>query len=184
MGLTPVGGIVMSTRAGDLDPGVVIHLLRHGADGSGPLDADGLEQLVNRRSGLLGLSGETADMHALLEARASGDDRAALAVDVFCRTVAKRIGALAVPLGGIDSLVFTGGIGEHEAQVRAEVCAPLGFLGIALDPDVNAATGSEMATISPPTSGVDVLVVPADEARIMAREAFDTVHASGGSPLT
>ena len=139
MGLTPAGGVVMSTRTGDLDPGVMIHLLRHGVDGSGPLDADGLEQLVNHRSGLLGLSGSTADMRGLLTARGAGDARAALAVDVFCRTVAMRVGAYAAALGGIDSLVFTAGIGEHEPQVRAEVCAPLGFLGIEIDAGANAA---------------------------------------------
>ncbi len=181
MGLTPAGGVVMSTRTGDLDPGVLIHLLRHGVDGSGPLDADGLEQLVNHRSGLLGLSGSTPDMRRLFTARGDGDARAALAVEVFCRTVAMRVGAYAAALGGIDSLVFTAGIGEHEPQVRAEVCAPLGFLGIEIDAEANAARAPDLATISTTGSAVEVLVVPADEERVMAREALD---ATGGAAAT
>jgi acetate kinase len=171
MGLTPAGGVVMATRAGDLDPGVLIRLLRRGVDGSEPLDADGVEDLVNRRSGLLGLSGSSPDMVTLLAAR--GDDPAAdLAVRIFCRHVAKAIAALAVSLGGIDTLVFTGGIGEHAAPVRAEVCAPLAFLGIRIDPTANLSPGADVAVLSEPSADVAVLVVPADEERVMARQAW------------
>lgn len=173
MGLTPAGGVVMATRAGDLDPGVLIHLLRRGVGDAGPLDADGVEDLVNHRSGLVGLSGGTADMRTLLAARHDGDERAALAVAVFCRSVTAHVGALAATLGGIDALVFTGGIGEHAAEVRAEVCAPLGFLGVRLD---NAANAAHSATISIPDGRVAVRVVTADEERVMAREALVAVR--------
>ena len=173
MGLTPAGGVVMATRAGDLDPGVLIHLLRRGVGDSGPLGADGVEDLVNHRAGLVGLSGGTADMRTLLDARQGGDERAALAVAVFCRSVTAHVGALAATLGGIDALVFTGGIGEHAAEVRAEVCAPLGFLGIGLDDAANAA---HAATISAPDARVAVRVVTADEERVMARESLAIVR--------
>jgi acetate kinase len=173
MGLTPAGGVVMATRAGDLDPGVLIHLLRRGVGDAGPLDADGVEDLVNHRAGLVGLSGGTADMRALLEARQDGDEQAALAVAVFCRSVTAHVGALAATLGGIDALVFTGGIGEHAAEVRAEVCAPLGFVGIALDDAANAA---HAAVISTSNARVGVHVVTADEERVMARESLAIVR--------
>jgi len=173
MGLTPAGGVVMATRAGDLDPGVLIHLLRRGVGDSGPLDADGVEDLVNHRAGLVGLSGGTADMRALLGARRDGDEQAALAVAVFCRSVTAHVGALAAALGGIDALVFTGGIGEHAAEVRAEVCAPLGFVGIALDDGANAA---HAAVISTTDARVAVHVVTADEERVMARESLAVVR--------
>ena len=111
MGLTPIGGLMMSTRSGDVDPGALVHLMRERG-----LDADGLERLVEDESGLLGVSGSTGDMRELLDAR-SHDARAALAVDLWCMTVRKHIGALAAVLGGIDSLVFTGGIGERSAEL-------------------------------------------------------------------
>ena len=172
MGLTPAGGVVMATRAGDLDPGVLIRLMRCGVTGDGPLDADGIEDLVNHRSGLLGLSGTTPDMATLLEARSS-DPAAATAVEIFCRDVTKAVGALGASLGGIDTVVFTGGIGEHAASVRAEVCAPLGFLGIDIDP---AANGHHAAVISSAQSKVTVMVVAADEEAVMARQAISVSH--------
>jgi acetate kinase len=132
MGLTPCGGLVMGTRSGDLDPGVVIYLLRSRA-----LDADALEELLNRESGLLALSETTSDMRALLDARSS-DPRAAKAIDAFCYSARKWIGALAAGLGGLDSLVFTGGIGERSASIREEICRGLSHLGIDLDPARNA----------------------------------------------
>jgi len=123
MGLTPIGGLMMSSRVGDVDPGALIHLMR--ARG---LDADGLEHLVEDESGLLGISGSTADMKTLLSRRAT-DERAALAIDLWVMTVRKHIGAMVVALGGIDTLVFTGGIGERSQVLRDEVCAGLAHLG-------------------------------------------------------
>ncbi len=178
MGLTPTGGIVMGTRCGDLDPGVMIHLLRHGGEAGSALDVDGLEQLVNRQSGLLGLSGRSADLRALLEARAGGDEAAALTIEIFARTVRKQIGAMAAAMGGIDTVVFTGGIGEHASDVRAQSCAGLGFLGITIDDERNARRDVEPArsvTISTDSSSVTVLVVATDEDRMIARHAADLV---------
>jgi len=132
MGFSPTGGLMMGTRSGDLDPGVMLYMLR-----SERLDAAGLSDLLNRRSGLLGVSGISDDMRDLLD-REDRDLRAAAAVDLFCYTARKHLGALCAVLGGLDTLVFTGGIGEHAAPVRARICAGLGFLGIELDPELNA----------------------------------------------
>jgi acetate kinase len=123
MGFTPLGGIMMGTRPGDLDPGVVVHLARERG-----LDAEGLELLLTRQSGLLGVSGLSSDMKTLLDARASHPG-AALAVEMFCYRARKEIGALAAALGGLDMLIFTGGIGERAAPVRDEICAGLEYLG-------------------------------------------------------
>lgn len=125
MGLTPTGGIPMGTRSGDLDPGVLLYLQR-----SAGLDVDALEKLVNGQCGLAGLSGGESDMQALLARAGAGDADAELAVAAFCTAVCKQIGSYAALLGGLDLLVFTGGIGQHSAEVRKRVCASLGFLGI------------------------------------------------------
>ncbi len=127
MGLTPAGGLLMATRSGDLDPGLLVYLLREKG-----LDADGLDELVNRRSGLLGISGVGSDMRDLRAAAGSIGDRradAALAIEMFCRSVCKQIAAMAVSLGGIDSLVFTGGIGENDAQSRDAIARGLAWIG-------------------------------------------------------
>jgi len=160
MGLTPAGGFMMGTRTGDLDPGVLIHLLdAHG------YDSRRLEELIDRRSGLVAISERTSDMRELLAARIT-DSRAALAVEMFCYQAGKAAGALAAALGGIDSLVFTGGIGEHAAPVREAICAGLQSLGIRLDPALNAAGAS---VISAGGSSCTVRVLPADEERSISR---------------
>ena len=124
MGLTPSGGVIMGSRSGDLDPGVLIYLLREQK-----VDAAALEDMVDRRSGLLGISGLSSDMRRLHEAAASNAD-AALAIEMFCYAVRKQIAAMGAVLGGIDMLVFTGGIGENDAVVREKICAGLGWLGV------------------------------------------------------
>jgi acetate kinase len=160
MGLTPAGGFMMGTRTGDLDPGVVLHLIdAHG------YDSKRLEELVDRRSGLVAVSERTSDMRELLEAR-STDTRAAFAVEMFCYQARKAAGALAAALGGIDSLVFTGGIGEHAAAVREGICAGLQHLGVRLDPPRNAANA---AVISAGDSPSMVRVVASNEERSIAR---------------
>ena len=159
MGFTPAGGFMMGTRSGDLDPGVLLYLLNAGED------AQGLERIVNHESGLRGVSGSTSDMQALLEQRAT-DGRAALAVAMFNYQVRKSIGAFAAALGGIDTLVFTGGIGEHAATVRAECCAGLDCLGIRVDAARNAASAGR---ISPDDGACAVLVVKTDEELMIAR---------------
>jgi acetate kinase len=162
MGLTPAGGLVMSTRMGDLDPGVVVHLAR-----SGRLTIEAVDEMITKRSGLLALSSRSGDMQQLLAVEGE-DARARLAVDVFCYQLRKWIGAFAAALGGLDTLVFSGGIGEHAPAVRERACAPLGFLGIRLDPGRNAARASLISTDDAP---VAVRVIPTDEALMMAREA-------------
>jgi acetate kinase len=127
MGLTPTGGIPMSTRSGDLDPGVLIYLLRNEH-----LSADELEQLLNRQCGLFAFSNDESDMQVLLAREATNEPTAALAIDAFCTAIRKYIGAYAALLGGLDLLVFTGGIGQHSAPIRTRICSGLGFLG--LDP--------------------------------------------------
>ncbi len=168
MGLTPTGGLVMSTRTGDLDPGVAIRLLREPG-----YDADRLERLLDGGSGLLALSGATGDMKALLERR-STDAAAALAVEVFCRQARKHVGALVTVLGGLDTLVFSGGIGERSAPIRAEICAGLDHLGVRLDAERNA---SDEPVISEPGTPCFVRVVQADEERVIARHAAALVGA-------
>ena len=155
MGMTPTGGIPMGTRTGDIDPGVVLFLARDGR-----LDADALESLLNHESGLRALSGGTADMRDLTRARASGDADAALAITIFCRAIAKTVAAYAVVLSGIDGIVFTGGIGEHSALVRALIASQLSFLGVALD---SAANDRNDSVVSSAESRVQVRVLTADE---------------------
>jgi acetate kinase len=172
MGLTPTGGFMMGTRSGDLDPGLVLYLLRSGHD------AESLEDLLDHKSGLLGISGISGDMKALLEKRNS-DARAEQAVAMFCYGVRKFLGAFAAVLGGLDTLVFTGGIGERAAPVRQEICRDLQFLGISVDEHQNEKHAS---IISTPESRCTVRVVPTDEDRMIARhtsrEAFSSQHSA------
>jgi acetate kinase len=160
MGFTPAAGLVMGTRPGDLDPGVVVYLAR-----TRGMDASALEELLNRRSGLLALSETTSDMQALLAAREK-DPRADLAIALFCYSARKWVGALAAVLGGLDALVFTGGIGEHAAPVREEICRELGYLGIELDPARNARSD---AIVTTDRSRCAVRVIATDEERVVAR---------------
>jgi len=125
MGMTPTGGVPMGTRCGDLDPGVLLYLMR-----VEKLDADALETLLNRHSGLAGYADGESDMQALEQRAAAGDANASLALDAFAAAVRKTIGGYAALLGGIDLLVFTGGIGEHSAEIRKRICEGLGFLDL------------------------------------------------------
>ncbi len=165
MGLTPAGGFMMGTRPGDLDPGVMVHLLDRG------YDARSLEKIVNRESGLFGVSGSTSDMKTLLERR-STDERAALAVEMFAYQAKKTIGALAAALGGIDTLVFTGGVGEHAPPVRELIVAGLEGLGVRVDRLRNR-EGADL--ISPDGSPSTVRVVPTDEECMIARHTVRTL---------
>jgi acetate kinase len=162
MGFTPLEGLVMGTRSGDLDPAVVGVLAEREGVAVGEV-----ERWLNERSGLLGLSGTSRDMRDLL-GRADTDPRARLAVDVFCHRARKYVGAYLATLGRVDALVFTGGIGEHAAPVRAAICAGLEAAGIVLDPAANIAARGD-ARIDAPRSRVDVRVIAADEERMIAR---------------
>jgi acetate kinase len=166
MGFTPTGGLVMSTRTGDLDPGVLLYLMEQ--KGLSPAAA---RQLVSHDSGLLGVSGLSSDMQDLLSKEKS-DEHAALAVALFCYQAKKFLGALAAALGGLDTLIFTAGIGEHAPAVRARICAGLEFMGITIDPEHNEANAS---IISPTGASVTVRVMPTNEELMIARHTRDVL---------
>ncbi|WP_157858167.1 acetate/propionate family kinase [Pelodictyon luteolum] len=163
MGFSPAGGLVMSTRTGDLDPGVLLFLLEEA--GMSPQE---VKEMVNRRSGLLGVSAESDDMRDLLELEAS-DPAARLAVDLFCYQARKHLGSLIAVLGGLDLLVFTGGIGEHAPVIRSRICNGLECMGIALDERRN---GENAAVISADTAGAVIRVMQTDEEQMIAGEAL------------
>ena len=163
MGLTPLEGLVMGTRSGDVDPGMVFHLLRNGG-----MDADQIDNLLNRRSGILGLAG-VADFRDLHQLIASGDSDAATALDVYCHRVRKYIGAYLAVLGGTDVIAFTAGVGENDDVVRARILQDLEPLGIAVDTVRNAVRSGEPRVISPDGSPVTVMVVPTNEELAIAR---------------
>jgi len=163
MGFTPLEGLVMATRSGSVDPGVLIWAQRHHG-----LSADDLDRILDRESGLLGLSGLSGDVPTLVDAAGRGDGRARLALDVYLHRLRALVAAMAAALGGLDALVFTGGVGEHSAEVRAGACGGLGFLGLSLDDEANAATPAgagpaDDRVISPAGQRVAVLVVEARE---------------------
>ena len=165
MGLTPLEGLVMGTRSGDVDPGLLLYLLR-----TQNMTAEALDDLLNQQSGLKGLAGKS-DVRDLEQAAGNGDARASLALDIFAYRVRKYVGAYAAALGGLDGVAFTGGIGEHSGAMRRRICAGLEFLGLRLDDGRNqAAPGSEAAQISGAESPVSVWVIPTDEERQIARE--------------
>lgn len=161
MGLTPTGGIPMATRSGDLDPGMLLYLLR-----AKRMDADSLEKLLNQDSGLTALSGGKADMRDLEAAANNGDRSARLAIEVFCNSISKVVASYAAVLDGLDLLVFTGGIGEHSARTRYGVCQGLEFLGVLINDSTNQI---HSGTISTRQSKVRVCVVPTQEDRQIAR---------------
>lgn len=160
MGFTPLDGLLMGTRCGALDPGVLLYLMdEHG------LDARGIEKLLYQQSGLLGVSGVSSDMRTLLECEA-GEPRAAEAVALFVYRISRELGSLAAALGGLETLVFTGGIGEHSRQIRARVCRDASWLGLELDQEANDAGGPRIST---PDSRVAAWVLPTNEELMIAR---------------
>lgn len=177
MGLTPLEGLVMGTRSGDLDPGLLSYLERvAGYTGEEVLRA------LNTASGLLGLSGVSNDMRTVRQHAQAGHEGARLAIQVFCYRLAKYIASYGVPLGGLDAVVFTGGIGENDKDVRAEVIGLLGYLGFRVDEAANAAPPTRPGRIiSTPGSSPVALVVPTDEELMIARDA---IHLAGLSADT
>lgn len=169
MAFTPTAGLVMATRSGDLDPGLLVYLMR-----SENLNADQIDDLVNRQSGLLGVSEISPDMRDLLAAEAT-NSRAVDAVAIFCYQAKKWIGAFAAALGGLDTLVFAGGIGEHAPEVRARICKDLGFLGIHLEQSRNNANASVISIDGSPAT---VRVIRTDEEGIIAKEVQRVVSRS------
>ncbi|MFO0844810.1 MAG: acetate kinase [Gemmataceae bacterium] len=159
MGLTPLEGLMMGTRSGDIDPGLVLHLLREER-----MSADEVDALLNQQSGLRGVGGDS-DLRAL---ERSNDDRAALAMEMFAYRVRKYIGAYTAALGGLDAIAFTGGIGEHSAAMRQRICSPLAWLGVRLDGAANAQATQSDRCITTADSPVRVWVVPTDEEGLIA----------------
>ncbi len=178
MAFTPTAGLVMSTRPGDLDPGLLVYLMR-----SEKLGADQMDEFISQRCGLVGVSGTSGDMRDLLARRAT-DLSASEAVEIFCTQARKWIGALAATLGGLDTLVFAGGIGEHAPQVREEICRGLGFLGIALDPGRNDTKMEDEAPhrmISADGAAVTVRVIRTDEEKVIAQAVQEILDQERGN---
>jgi acetate kinase len=169
MGLTPLEGLVMGTRTGDLDPAILFYL------GDNGYDIATLNRICNTKSGLIGISGSSNDLRTLGEKAAAGDARARLAIDVFCYHVKKYIGAYCAVLGTVDAVVWTGGIGEHGWRIRAQCCDGLPQLGIALDPQRNAAVVGCEGEIQAADSRVKLLVIPTDEEGVIAADTYELV---------
>jgi acetate kinase len=165
MGFTPLEGLIMGTRSGDVDPSLAAYLARREG-----VDIEEAEAWLNTRSGLRGVSGRSSDMRQLLEAEAGGDERATLAVDMFCHRVRKYVGAYLAILGGADAVVFGGGIGENQPLVRARICAGMEWCGLRLDEERNAVTVGSEGRISADDSRVHAQVIPVDEAAIIASD--------------
>src|SRR5262249_27238384 len=164
MGFTPLEGLMMGTRSGSLDPGILTYLLRQGQS-----TAEQLDELLNTKSGLLGISGMSSDMRQIVAAMRDGHARAKLAFDIFVHRLRSSMGAMIAVLGGIDALVFTAGIGENSPEVRAAACEQFGFLGVRLDPAKNAQSPADQE-ISRSDSAVRILIVRAQEDWAVARE--------------
>jgi acetate kinase len=171
MGFTPLEGLVMGTRCGDLDPAALFYIMS-----KDELTLHDMSTLLNKFCGLYGISGESNDMRELMAASAKGDEQAKLAIDVFCYRVKKYIGAYSAVLGHVDGLIFTGGIGENSPEVRALSCEGLNELGIEIDAERNQAVVAKEGEISTPASRVRVLVIPTNEELLIARDTFRAVR--------
>ena len=167
MGLTPLEGLVMGTRCGDIDPAIIFHLAR-----TQNMDLDAIDKMLNKKSGLLGLSGQSNDLRTLEEAADKGDENARLAIDVFAYRIKKYIGAYLAALNGADALIFTAGIGENSASLRAKVCEDMQALGIEIDVDKNAKSRAVETDISSTNSRVRVLVIPTNEELAIAQQTY------------
>ena len=164
MGFSALDGLMMGTRSGNLDPGVLLYLMEQGWSHAR------IEQLLYKQSGLLGVSGISADMRTL---RADGSAAARFAIDLFAHRIVREAGAMAACLQGLDVLAFSGGIGEHDAALRQQVCEQLGWLGVQIDEALNqAATGDACRAVHRPDSAVEVWVIPTDEGRVAACQAL------------
>jgi acetate kinase len=170
MGFTPLEGLMMGTRSGSIDPAIVTFLMREKG-----MSANEIDRVLNKQSGLLGISGISADMREIIGAMKEGNERARLAFDIFVHRLRSGFGAMTASLGGIDALVFTAGIGEHSPDVRDAACADFAFLGIALDETKNSSAVGD-TEISRNGSRVRVFVVRAKEDWCIARECWKLLH--------
>ena len=165
MGLTPTEGLMMGTRCGDVDPGALLFLMeKHN------LNYRGMLEVVNKLSGVSGVTGISPDMREINAAAEEGDERAKLALDMYENRVIKYVGAFTAEMNGVDIIVFTGGVGEHQASIRANVCHSLGYMGVQVDEEVNQANNGEEQVISAENSSVKVVVIPTDEEYMIAKD--------------
>ncbi|MGM9845659.1 MAG: acetate/propionate family kinase [Muribaculaceae bacterium] len=170
MGLTPTEGLMMGTRVGDVDPGALTYLM-----GKHKMSVDDLQRVINKESGVAGVSEISSDMREIEAAVAAGNDRAILALDMYEHRIIKYVGAYAAEMGGVDIIVFTGGVGENQTGVRENVCAPLAFMGVEIDKELNARTRGTETVISTAASRVKVCVIPTDEELMIARDTQEIV---------
>ncbi len=171
MGLTPTEGLMMGTRCGDVDPGALTYLMERRA-----MSVDQLQKVINKESGVAAISGISNDMREIEAAVKNGDERAKLALDMYELRIIKYVGAYAAEMGGVDIIVFTGGVGENQTGVRENVCEQLKFMGVELDKALNATVHGTETVISTPASKVKVVVVPTDEELTIARDTRDIVE--------
>ena len=169
MGLTPTEGLMMGTRVGDVDPGALVYLMER-AD----LDAKQLQTVINKESGVLGVSGISNDMRDIEAGIAAGNERAKLAMEMYEYRILKYIGAYAAVLDGVDIIVFTGGVGENQTKTRENICRHLNYLGVTFDAEANKVRGEEV-TISAADSKVKVVVIPTDEEMMIAEDTAEIV---------
>lgn len=167
MGFTPLDGLMMGTRSGDIDPGVVFYMRRHLG-----MNVDEIDEMLNKRSGLAGISGVGNDLRDIVQHAREGNERCQLAVEMYCYRIRKYIGAYAAVMGGIDAMVFTGGIGERSSLVRERACAGLEFLGIHIDSEANHGPAVGERSIDDGTAPVRVLVIPTDEEIVIVRDTL------------
>lgn len=165
MGLTPTEGLMMGTRCGDVDPGALIFLMdKHN------LSSKDMLNMVNKESGLAGVSGVSSDMREITAAAKQGNEKAILSLEMYEQRITKYVGAFAAEMGGVDIIVFTGGVGEHQSSTRANVCNPLRFMGVEIDGAANDANNGDEGIISTPNSAVKVVVIPTDEEYMIAKD--------------
>ena len=164
----------MGTRVGDVDPGALTYLMnKHN------LTVDQLQRIINKESGVVGVSEISSDMREIEAAVEAGNERAILALDMYEHRILKYVGAYAAEMGGVDIIVFTGGVGENQTGVRENVCAPLAFMGVEIDKELNARTRGTETVISTPDSRVKVCIIPTDEELMIARDTREIVSALG-----
>ncbi|MDO5394720.1 MAG: acetate kinase [Bacteroidales bacterium] len=172
MGLTPTEGLMMGTRVGDVDPGALVYImLKHN------LTPDALQKIIQKESGMLGVTGISNDMREIEAAVKEGNERARMGLEMYEQRIIKYIGAYAAEMGGVDIIVFTGGVGENQTGLRADVCKPLAFMGVHINEELNAVTRGTETVLSTPDSKVVVAVVPTDEELMIARDTRDIVRA-------
>ena len=172
MGVTPLEGIMMGTRCGNIDAAIIPYLMRKGELST----ADEIDKMMNKKSGMLGVSQKTSDNQEICRMAAEGDERAQLVINMYSHQIAKNVGSYVAAMGGADAIVFTGGIGENSANYRAALCEKLGFLGVKLDEEKNKIRGEEIE-ITTPDSTTKVYVIPTNEELVIARDTLAIVNA-------